>query len=94
MEETVLFPGLMGHTNLRPASLSHFQDLMNDLFATIFLLGGIAFANEARRELPMPYMTAMVRCFLLSCGFPQITVKQILGSGAGRELILENASLD
>ncbi|EDL87241.1 rCG39003, isoform CRA_a [Rattus norvegicus] len=36
------------------------MDLMNDLFATIFLLGGIAFANEARRELPMPYMTAMI----------------------------------
>lgn len=56
---------------------------MNNLASIAFLLGGIYFALEARRELPIPYLTGMVRCFLLSCEFPQITVKQILGWGQG-----------
>ncbi|GAB1293528.1 CKLF-like MARVEL transmembrane domain-containing protein 2B [Apodemus speciosus] len=36
------------------------MDLMNDLFCSIFLLGGVAFAVEARREFPMPYLSAMI----------------------------------
>jgi hypothetical protein len=75
------------HSYLSPASLSHFQDIFNSLFSCVFLGGGIYFAFKARRLLPKPYLTAMVKCYLLSCGFPQITVKQILGSGAWKELI-------
>lgn len=70
------------HSYLSPASLSHFQDIFNSLFSCVFLGGGIYFAFKARRLLPKPYLTAMVKCYLLSCGFPQIT-----GSGAWRELI-------
>uniref|UniRef100_A0A8C6HZ87 CKLF-like MARVEL transmembrane domain-containing protein 2A n=1 Tax=Mus spicilegus TaxID=10103 RepID=A0A8C6HZ87_MUSSI len=62
-------------------------DIFNSLFSCVFLGGGIYFAFKARRLLPKPYLTAMVKCYLLSCGFPQITVKQILGSGAWKELI-------
>lgn len=50
-------------------SLSHFQDLLNSLFSCVFLAGSVFFAFKARRTLPKPYLTAMVRCFLLSCGF-------------------------
>ncbi|XP_052023267.1 CKLF-like MARVEL transmembrane domain-containing protein 2 [Apodemus sylvaticus] len=36
------------------------MDLMNDLFSSMFLLGGVAFAVEARREFPMPYLVGMI----------------------------------
>ncbi|EDL11210.1 CKLF-like MARVEL transmembrane domain-containing protein 2B [Mus musculus] len=36
------------------------MDLMNDLACSTFLIGGIFFALEARRELPVPYLTGMI----------------------------------
>lgn len=55
--------GWVGHSYLRPAYLSRFQDLFNDLFACGFLIGGVVFAWNARRTMPMAYVAAMVRCF-------------------------------
>ena len=42
------------------SSLPGFQDLLNDLFACIFLGGAVAFAVQTRQSIPMNYLVALV----------------------------------
>ncbi|CAH7074285.1 Cmtm2a [Phodopus roborovskii] len=35
-------------------------EIFNDLFAFVFLVGGIVFAAKARRVMPQPYLTAVI----------------------------------
>lgn len=55
--------GVDGHNYLRPVLLFCFQEIFNDLFAFVFLVGGIVFAAKARRVMPPPYLAAVVSCF-------------------------------